>query len=61
MIFPPEPGLAPVIPPVTVPIVHAKVLDTVAVRVIFVLVTLQIVFAAGLVTVGAGFIATVII
>jgi hypothetical protein len=57
----PLPAVAPVIPPVTVPIVHAKLLAAVAVREIFVLVLLQIASVAGLVTAGVGFTVTVIV
>jgi hypothetical protein len=57
----PLPAVAPVIPPVTVPIVQAKLLAAVAVREIFVLVLLQIASVAGLVTAGVGFTVTVIV
>ena len=57
----PEPALAPVIPPVTVPSVQAKVLGTLEVRLILGLAPLQIVALAGLVTVGDGVIVNVIV
>ena len=50
----PDPALAPVIPPVIVPIVHAKVLGVLAARVIFGLVLLHTIAVAGLVTTGVG-------
>lgn len=53
----PEPELVPVIPPVMVPIVHAKVLGTLAVKVILGLVPLQVLAAAAFVI--AGFVFTV--
>jgi hypothetical protein len=61
LIVPPEPALAPVIPPVTVPIVHAKLLGALAVNVIFGPVPLQIEVVAALVTAGLGFTVTVIV
>jgi hypothetical protein len=54
LIEPPEPALAPVIPPVIVPIVHAKVLGAVAAKAILGPVPLQIETDAGLVTAGVG-------
>ena len=54
----PEPALAPVIPPVIVPIVHEKLLATLAVKLIFGPVPLQIVAVAAVVTVGEGFTVT---
>jgi hypothetical protein len=57
----PDPALAPVIPPVTFPMVHAKLLPAVDVSEIFGLVLLQIETAAGLVTTGVGFTVTVIV
>jgi hypothetical protein len=48
-------------PPVTVPIVHAKLLAAVAVSEILGLVLLQIASVAGLVTAGVGFTVTVIV
>ena len=60
MVFP-EPALAPVIPPVTVPIVHAKVLAVVDVSEMFGLVPLQIAAVAGLVIAGVGLTVIVIV
>jgi hypothetical protein len=57
----PDPAVAPVIPPVIVPIVHAKLLAADAVREIFGEVLLQIDTVAGLVTAGVGFTVTVIV
>jgi len=51
----PDPGEAPVIPPVIVPIVQTKVLGTEEVRFIFVFVPVQTLAAEGVVTTGAGF------
>lgn len=56
----PEPGLAPVMPPVMVPIVQVKVLGALAVKEIFGLVPLQVVAFAALVTTGLGLTVTVI-
>jgi hypothetical protein len=53
MVFP-DPALAPVIPPVMVPMVQVKVLAVEAVRDILVLVPLQILFVELLVTTGVG-------
>ena len=50
----PEPPLAPVIPPVTVPIVHTNVLGAVAVKPIAVDVPLQILAVFVVVTIGMG-------
>ena len=50
----PEPLLAPVMPPVIVPIVHEKLLATLAVKAIFGLVPLQVEAVAAFVTAGAG-------
>jgi hypothetical protein len=50
----PDPALAPVIPPVIVPMVQVKVLAMEAVRDILVLVPLQILFVAVFVTTGVG-------
>jgi hypothetical protein len=61
LIVAPEPGLAPVIPPVIVPIVQAKLLGAEAVKDIFVLAPLQILATALLVMVGFGFTVTVIV
>ena len=60
-IVPPEPAVAPVIPPVTVPIVQLKVLGAVEVSAILVAELLQIVVAAAVVTTGLGFTVTVIL
>jgi hypothetical protein len=57
----PAPALAPVIPPVTVPTVHANVLAVLAVSEMFGLVALQICTEDGLVTAGVGFTVTVIV
>lgn len=57
----PEPPLAPVIPPKTVPIVHEKLLDVLAVSEIFGLVPLQIVAVGELVTTGVGLTVTTIL
>jgi len=61
LIVAPEPALAPVIPPVIVPIVHEKLLATLAVKLIFGPVPLQVVFVAAVVTIGVGFTVTVIV
>jgi hypothetical protein len=61
LIVAPAPALAPVIPPVTAPIVHANVEGALAVRAMFGLVALQIAAAAGLVTAGLGLTVTVIV
>ena len=61
MIVAPEPLLAPVIPPVIVPTIQVKVLDTEAVRLIFGLVPLQMVAELGVVTTGFGFTVTVMV
>ena len=50
----PLPAVAPVTPPVIVPIVHEKLLGMLAVKPIFVPVTEQIVVVAGGITVGEG-------
>ena len=60
MVFP-DPGVAPVIPPLIAPIVHVKLLDAVDVRLIFGEVPLQIVAVAGEFTTGVGLTVTVII
>jgi hypothetical protein len=57
----PDPALAPVIPPVIVPMVQAKVLGALAVKAMFGLVPLQIDAVAEFVTVGVGFTVTVIV
>jgi hypothetical protein len=57
----PDPGLAPVILPVIVPMVHANVLGTLAVKEMLGPVPLQIVAVLALVTAGLGFTVTVIV
>jgi hypothetical protein len=61
LIVPPELAVAPVMPPLMVPIVHANVLGAVAASVIFGPVPLQIETAAGLVTAGVGLTDTVMV
>ena len=61
MIVDPEPTLAPVIPPVIVPIVHAKLLGTLDVNAIFGPVPLQVPAVGELVTIGVGLTVTVIV
>jgi hypothetical protein len=56
----PLPALAPVIPPVIVPIVQEKVLGALAVNAMFVAVLLQIAAVFAVVTTGVGFTVTVI-
>src|ERR1051325_10662758 len=48
----PDPALAPVIPPVMVPMVHVKLLGTLADRLILVLEPVQTVAVFGVVTAG---------
>jgi hypothetical protein len=55
----PDPLLAPVIPPVIVPIVQVNVLGMLAVRLIFGPTPLQVVAVFAVVTAGKGFIVTV--
>ena len=57
----PLPALAPVIPPVIVPIVQVNVLEADEVREIFGLVLLQIARVDGFVTAGVGLTLTVIV
>src|SRR5258707_14125988 len=57
----PDEALAPVIPPVIVPIVQLKLLATLAVKLMLGPVPLQIVFALAVVTIGVGFTVTVIV
>jgi hypothetical protein len=57
----PLPPLAPVTPPVTVPIVQLNVLAALAVNAIFVEVALHIVAVLAVVTTGVGLTVTVII
>ena len=61
MIVPHDPLLAPVMPPVIVPIVHANVLGAVAVNEMFGAVPLQIEAVAAFVTAGVGFTVTVMV
>jgi hypothetical protein len=61
LIVVPEPAEAPVIFPVIVPIVQAKLLGAVAVRTILGAVALQILAVAELLTTGVGFTVTVIV
>ena len=61
MIVPPDPALAPVMPPVIVPIVQANVLGALAVRLMFGPVALQIEAVAAFVTAGVGLTVTVIV
>jgi hypothetical protein len=57
----PDPALAPVIPPVIVPIVQVNVLDALALREIFGLVLLQVEVVVAVVTTGVGLTVTVIV
>jgi hypothetical protein len=61
LIVAPELALAPVIPPVFVPIVHAKLLAALAVSAIAGLVPLQVLAVAALVTAGIGLTVTVMV
>jgi hypothetical protein len=61
LIVPPDPALAPVMPPVIVPIVQANVLGALAVSEMLGLVPLQVDTVDGFVTVGRGFTVTVIV
>ena len=61
MIVPPEPLLAPVILPLIVPIVHAKLQGALEVSDIFGPVPLQVLAVAALVTAGFGLTVTVIV
>ena len=56
----PEPALAPVMPPVIVPIVQLNVLATLAVKLILGPVPLQVVAVVAVVTAGLGLTVTVI-
>ena len=56
----PEPFTAPVMLPVVAPTVHKKLLATLAVKVIFGDVPLQVLAVAALVTTGVGFTVTMI-
>lgn len=57
----PDPPVAPVMPPVIVPMVQLNVLAVVAVSGIFVAVALQIAAVLAVVTAGVGFTVTVIV
>lgn len=57
----PDPGVAPVMPPVTVPTVHVNVLAVVAVNAILVVPLLQIAAVLAVVTTGVGFTVTVMV
>ena len=57
----PDPAVAPVIPPVTVPIVQAKVLGAVADKAIFVLIPLQTETGAIAIISGIGLTVTTIL
>lgn len=59
--FAPAPAVAPVIPPVMVPMVQLNVLAVVDVSAMFVAVLLQIAAVFGVVTAGVGFTVTVIV
>jgi hypothetical protein len=61
LIVNPLPALAPVILPVMVPIVHAKVLVVLAVSAILGLVPLHVAAVDRVVTTGVGFTVTVIV
>jgi hypothetical protein len=61
LIILPEPALAPVIPPVMVPIVHEKVLGAVDVNAMLGPVPLHILTVARLVTSGLGLTVTIIL
>jgi hypothetical protein len=61
LMVPPLPALAPVMPPVTVPTVHVKLLGALEVSVMPVLVLLHIVVVAVLVTSGVGLTVTVMV
>jgi uncharacterized protein Usg len=61
LIVDPFPALAPVMPPVIVPIVHANVLDALAVSEMFGPVPLQMAAVAAVVTAGVGLTVTVIV
>jgi hypothetical protein len=61
LIVVPLPEVAPVMPPLIVPIVQLNVLDALAVRAMFGLVLLQMASVAGLVTAGVGLTVTVMV
>ena len=54
LIVDPDPALAPVIPPVMLPIVHVNVLGTLAVKPMFGPVPLHVEAVAAVVTTGVG-------
>jgi hypothetical protein len=57
----PAPAVAPVMPPVTVPIVHVKLLGALDVKLMLVALPLQIDFVAAFVTAGVGLTVTVMV
>ena len=61
MMLLPDPAVAPVIPPVTAPIVHAKFEGVLDVSAMLVLVPLQIAAVGGVVTAGVGCTVTVMV
>ena len=61
MIVPPDPVLAPMMPPVIVPIVHANVLGALDVSVMFGPVPLHVAAVFAFVTAGVGLTVTVIV
>ena len=61
MIVEPEEALAPVMPPVMVPMVHANVLATLAVKLMFGPVPLHVLAVFAVVTTGDGFTVTVMV
>jgi hypothetical protein len=61
LIVPPDPALAPVMPPTIVPIVQANVLGALDVSVIFGLVALHVEAVAAFVTAGVGLTVIVIV
>ena len=61
MIVPPDPALAPVMPPMIVPIDHANVLGALDVSAILGLVPLHVAAVLAVVTAGVGLTVTVIV
>ena len=57
----PEPALAPVTPPVIVPIVQEKLLGAVALKLILILLPLQMMAVLGVTTTGIGLTVTVMV
>jgi hypothetical protein len=57
----PDPAAAPVMLPVIVPIVHAKLLGALAVNAMFGLVPLQVLAVLAVVTAGVGLTVTMIV